>query len=89
VNVIAITKLLTLFHEYNPRLLTTRILTQVVTCSNCGSGDFDTYHSNLDYKIIECKKCKGVRDLTMISEDVKHNLYHEYHKEPDDKPDRD
>lgn len=84
-----LTELLTLFHEYNPRLLTTRKLTQVIVCSNCGGSDFGSSHTNQDYRIIECKKCKNVRDLTSISEDVKHAIYHETAVEPDDKPETD
>lgn len=88
-----VTKLLTLFHEYNPRLLTVRQTTQIVHCSNCGSSDFEFLPSRptksnqgIPLRITECKKCKSIRDLTMIAEDVKHNLYHEYGKEPDDRP---
>ncbi|KKL19259.1 hypothetical protein LCGC14_2467260, partial [marine sediment metagenome] len=72
-------KLLTLSHEYKPRLLTIRKTNEVITCSFCGSSNFHFISSDSDYKIIECqtKGCKVVRDLTCISEDVKHAIYHE------------
>ena len=51
---------------------------EVITCNSCGKGSFHFFESR-DYKITQClnKKCKAVRDLTALAEDVKHIIYHE------------
>ena len=65
-----------------------REIAQTIKCNHCGNLDFNLVCSSFDSKILQCTKCKGVRDISEVSEDAKHNSYHEFNIEPEDKPAR-
>ena len=63
-------------------------------CSECAGIEFNeirsysTKFNNGGMILLECKKCKNIKNVSAISEDVKHEQYHLY-GDPDDKPMRD
>ena len=66
--------------------MTVKETTQIIICNHCNGSNFK-FIPSVSYRLTECQDCKAVRDLTLVSEDVKHNIFHKYGKEPDDKPD--
>lgn len=71
--------------------LTIRKEEEFVICSHCKSSNFNNIKSEPSKfnaggaKLIECVKrgCKAIRDLKLVSEDIKHTIYHETGKQPE------
>ena len=66
-----------------------REITQTIHCSYCNGDSFNLLETDSGIRLLQCTKCECVRDITAVSEDAKHNSYHEYGVEPHDKPVRD
>ena len=70
--------------------MTIRKEEEFVICSYCKSSNFNhikskrTKFNDGGAKLIECAKqgCKAIRDLKLVSEDIKHAIYHDTGKEP-------